>query len=186
MSLENKIIGIVFIQDLEIKECFLNELIKLNSIYNVTLIPILKEKYFNKNINQFSKITKNKPIFYNRDIIVKKSIKKFDFLILVGCSNNIISKLVNKKFNNNILNIIKICKINKTPIIIGVNIKNFSNISLKNLELLYGKNGYYFIPFKVTNPITAPNKLCFESTFLIKTLFSVKENIQIEPLISFL
>ena len=94
MSLENKIIGIIFINDLEIKECFKYQLMKIKSIYNVSLIPIVKDDYFNNNIDKFTKITKNKPLFYNKGIILKKDIKKLDILILVGCGDNIINKLI--------------------------------------------------------------------------------------------
>lgn len=186
MSLENKIIGIVFINDPEIKDYFEYELTKLKSIYNVILVPILKEYYFNKNIDKFSKIMKNKPLFYDKGIILENNIKKLDFLILVGCGDNIINKLSNKKFDNNILNIVKISKINKIPIIIGINIKNFNILSLKNLDSLYRRKEYYFIPFKITNPITNPNKLSFDSSLLVKTISLATKEIQIEPLISIL
>ena len=53
------------------------------------------------------KITKNEPIFYDKGIILEKNIKNFDFLILVGCGDNIISKISNQKFDNNILKLIK-------------------------------------------------------------------------------
>lgn len=186
MSLENKIIGIVFINDPEIKECFEYELIKIKSIYNTILIPIVKEYYFNKNIDKFAKITKNKPLFYNKGIILEKHIKNFDFLILVGCSDNIINKLLIRNFHNNILNIVKICKINKIPIALGINIKNFNSLSLNNLEKLYNKKEYFFIPFKMTNSIINPNKLAFDVSLFSKTILLMSENIQINPIISIL
>ena len=184
MRLENKIIGIIFVNDPEIKEHFEYELRKIRLIYNVILIPIVKESYFNKNIDKFSKITKNKPLFYNKGIILEKYIKNLDFLILVGCGDNIIDKLSNKKFDNNILKIIRICKINKIPIVIGANIKNFTNISLKNLENIYKQNNYFFIPFKITNPITNPDKLSFDFSLFSKTIILASENTQIKPLMS--
>ncbi len=186
MSLENKVIGIVFINDPEIKDGFKYELTKLKSMYKVKLMPILKEDYFNKNIDIFSKITKNKPLFYNKGIILEKYIKNFDFLILVGCSGNTINKLVTRKFDNNILNIVKICMLNKIPVIVGINIKNFNNVDMKNLELLYKRKEYFFIPFKITNPITNPNKLSFDSSFFIKTISLAEEKNQIEPILNFL
>lgn len=184
MSLENKIIGIIFINDLEIKECFKYQLMKIKSIYNVSLIPIVKDDYFNNNIDKFTKITKNKPLFYNKGIILKKDIKKLDILILVGCGDNIINKLSNRKFDNNILKIVKFSKINRIPVVIGINVRDFNNLDLKMLESLYKQKEYFFIPFKIPNPITNPNKLSFDSNLFIKTIFLATENIQIEPLIS--
>lgn len=186
MSIENKIIGIVFINDPEIKECFKYQLMNLNSTYNIQLIPIVKEDYFNKNIDEFSKIMKNKPLFYNKGIILEKAIKKLDILILVGCGNNIINKLSIRKFDNNILKIIRFSKINKIPVIIGITIKDFNNLDLKKIESLYKQKEYFFIPFKITNPITKPNKFSFDSNLFIKTISLAIENIQIEPLISML
>lgn len=187
MILENKLIGIVFVNDPEIKESFEYELRKIKLIYNnVILIPIVKESYFNKNIDKFLKITKNKPLFYNKGIILEKTIKKLDILILVGCSDNIIKRLLNKKFNSNLLKIIKYSRLNKIPIIIGVDIKNFDNISLKNIEFLCSKKDYFFIPFKITNPITNPDKVSFETSLISKTILFASENIQIKPLISVL
>ena len=184
MSLKDKIIGIVFINDPEIKESFDYELRKIKLIYNVIVIPIVKEYYFNMNIDKFLKITKNKPLFYNQAIILEKHIKNFDFLILVGCGGNIIERIANKKFDNNILKIVKICKINKIPIVIGVNIKKFNNVSLKNIEILSSQKVYFFIPFKTTNPITNPDKISSDFSLFSKTILLATENIQIKPLIS--
>lgn len=184
MSLENKTIGIVFINDPEIKECFKYQLIKIKSNYNVTFVPIVKDDYFNINIDKFTKITKNKPLFYNKGMILEKDVKKVDILILVGCSDNIINKLLNRKFDNNILKIVKFSRINRIPIVIGINIKKLNNLDLKKIESLYKQKEYFFIPFKITNPITNPNKLSFDSNLFVRTICLATENIQIEPLIS--
>lgn len=184
MNLKDKTIGIVFINDPEIKEDFIYELIKLQFKNDINIIPIVKELYYKQNIDVFSKITKNKPIFYNNGIILDKTVKKLDILILVGCSNKIIYKIANKKFDNNILKIVKQSMIKKIPILIGINIKNFNSVSLKNIEYLLDKKEYYFIPFKITNPVTDPKKVSFDYCFFIKTIYLSLENIQIEPIMS--
>lgn len=190
MILENKTIGILFISNLKIKDNLIYEFKKLKSIKNVTLLPILKSSYLdeksNHNIEIISKITKNEPLFYDKPTISKKIIKSLDILILVGCTGNIIYKLSINKFDNNILKIVKRYKIENKPIVIGINIKDFNFSYFKYIDRLYSKKGYYFIPFKVTNPITKPDTLSFDSSFLIKTTSLALENRQIKPIISFL
>lgn len=168
MNLKNKTIGIVFINDPEIKEGFIYELIKLQFKNDISIIPIVKELYYKQNIGEFLRITKNEPLFYNKGIILDKPLEKLDILILVGCNDKIIYKLANKKYDNNILKIIKQSLLKKIPVVIGINIKNFNSVSLKNIEYLVGKKEYYFIPFKITNPVTDPKKCLLIIIFLPK------------------
>lgn len=186
MSLENKTIGIVFIGNFVIKENLKYELIKLKTNYNINIIPIIKRYKTNINIDQIMKITKNEPIFYDKGIILEKNIKNFDFLILVGCGDNIISKISNQKFDNNILKLIKYSKLKHIPIIIGINIKKFNYISLMNIENLYKSKICFFIPFKITNPITKPDKISFDPGLLSKTISFASNGIQIKPILNFL
>ena len=186
MILENKVIGIVFINNFIIKDSLKFELLKLKSQNNITLIPIMNFNNLNNNIEIISKITKNEPLFYNKDIILEKNIKSLDILILIGCSYDLICKLAINKFNNNVLKIIKNCKIGNKTIVLGIDIKNFNFSSFNVIDKLYNKNGYYFIPFKINNPITKPDKLSFDSSLLTKTISLATEKIQIKPLLSFL
>lgn len=190
MNLENKTIGIVFINNLKIKDNLIYELKKLKAIKNVTIIPIMKldnlNNKLNYNIEVISKITENKPFFYNKSIIPKKIIKSFDILILVGCSGNVIYKLSINEFNSNILKMVKIHKIENKPVVIGINIKDSNFLFFKHIDKLYRKKGYYFIPFKIANPITKPNTWVFEPSFFMKTVSLSLKEIQIKPIISFL
>lgn len=186
MVLENKVIGIVFINNLIIKDNLKYELIKLKSIKNVTLVPIMNLNGSNNNIEIISKITKFKPLFYDKDIILEKTIKNLDILILIGCSYDLIYKLAINKFNNNILKIIKNCKKSNKTIIFGIDIKNFNFSSFNAIDKLYNKSKYYFIPLKITNPITKPDNLSFDPSLIIKTASLATEKIQIKPILSFL
>lgn len=186
MILENKTIGIVFIGNFIIKDNFEYEIRKLKIKYKINLIPIIKRHNINTNMDKIIKITKNEPIFYDKGIILEKSIKSLDFLILVGCGDNIIYKITNQIHDNNILKLIKYSKEKHIPIILGINIKKFDYRSLMNIEILYKTKGYYFLPFKIPNPITKPDHFTFDPAFLIKTLEFSSQNIQIKPILNFL
>lgn len=186
MSLENKTIGIVFIGNFIVKENLKYELVKLKTNYNINIIPIIKRCKSDININQISKITKNEPIFYDKGIILRETIKSFDFLILVGCGDDIISKIANQKFDNNILKLIKYSKLKRIPLIIGINIKKFNYLSLMNIENLYKNKICFFIPFKIVNPITKPDKISFDPTLLLKTISFASNSVQIKPILNFL
>ncbi len=182
MELENKVIGILFVNNIIIKDNLIHELLSLKNIEKAKLIPIIK--FDMQNIKFMSKITKFNPIFYNKGIILEKTIKSLDILILVACSEDLIYRLSNKIYNNNILNIIRTCKINNKPIIIGINFKDFNFSQFNLLDKLYNQKGYYFIPFKINNPITRPNDLSFDSSLLTQTTLLALQNIQIKPIFS--
>lgn len=184
MSFENKTIGILFIDKLIIKDNLEYELIKLKKYNNI--MPIMNKYNSNINIAKISKITKNELLFYDKGIILENIIKSVDILILVGCGEGIIYKLANNKFDNNILKIVKLSKTKQIPLVIGINIKEFTSFSLMSIEKLYKKSDYYFIPFKLANPITQPNRISFDSTFLTKTIYFAFKGIQIKPLLNFL
>ena len=186
MSIENKTIGIVFVGNFIMKENLKYELIKLKTNYKADIIPIIKRYKTNINIDQITKITKNEPVFYDKGIILEKTIKSFDFLILVGCGDDIISKIANQKFDNNILKLIKYSQLKQIPIIIGINIKKFNYLSLMNIENLYKNKICFFIPFKIANPITKPDKISFDPGLFLKTISFASNSIQIKPILNFL
>ena len=190
MSLENKTIVFGFMEDFYIKEYLLYEINKMMKIKDLKIIPILnynKEKNIrkitDKDISLIEKITKNK-IYFNEDEINHKLIKSADILILTSCNEEFIYKIANNIFDNSILNFIRLYKENKKPIIIGINSNKKVFLDFKNIEKIYNKSSYFFIPIIFPNLISKPNLITFDSSLITKTIEAALDNTQIEPLIS--
>lgn len=191
MSLENKTIVFGFMEDFYIKEYLLYEINKMMKIKDLKIIPILnynKEKNIrkitDKDISLIEKITKNKMLYFNEDEINHKLIKSADILILTSCNEEFIYKIANNIFDNSILNFIRLYKENKKPIIIGINSNNKVFLDFKNIEKIYNKSSYFFIPIIFPNLISKPNLITFDSSLITKTIEAALDNTQIEPLIS--
>lgn len=191
MSLENKTIVFGFMEDFYIKEYLLYEINKMMKIKNLKIIPILnynKEKNIrkitDKDISLIEKITKNKMLYFNEEEINHKLIKSADILILTSCNEEFIYKIANNIFDNSILNFIRLYKENKKPIIIGINSNNKVFLDFKNIEKIYNKSSYFFIPIIFPNLISKPNLITFDSSLITKTIEAALDNTQIEPLIS--
>lgn len=191
MSLENKTIVFGFMEDFYIKEYLLYEINKMMKIKDLKIIPILnynKEKNIrkitDKDISLIEKITQNKMLYFNEDEINHKLIKSADILILTSCNEEFIYKIANNIFDNSILNFIRLYKENKKPIIIGINSNNKVFLDFKNIEKIYNKSSYFFIPIIFPNLISKPNLITFDSSLITKTIEAALDNTQIEPLIS--
>lgn len=48
---------------------------------------------------------------------------------------------------------------------------------------LLNRKHYYFVPFKQDNPITKPNSVVFDFSYIVKTLEYALDNKQIQPLL---
>lgn len=197
MSLEGKIIGILFLKDIYIKDEFIYEIKRLCNIEKARAITIIendnKNLILNKKIsekykNKLEIITNFKPIFINRCEIIESLIKKVDILILVRLDSKFIYDLKDKKVDTLVLDFINRYRITNKPILLGIDIDSKKSIfeSLKAVETLYKKENFYFIPFKISNPLTKPNRITFLPEFIIKTCYYALRGKQIEPIISFL
>ena len=53
---------------------------------------------------------------------------------------------------------------------------------LKIYGKLLNRKNYYFVPFKQDNPITKPNSVVFDPTYIIRTLEYALDKEQIQPI----
>ena len=99
MSLDGKIIGILFLKGIYIKEEFIYEIKRLCNIEKSSVITIIENdnKNCEKYKNELEIITNFKPIFINRCEIIENLIKKVDILILVRLNSKLIYDLKDKK-----------------------------------------------------------------------------------------
>ena len=55
--------------------------------------------------------------------------------------------------------------------------------SAENIGNLLNRKHIYFIPFRQDNPITKPNSLVFDSTYIVKTIENALEKKQLQPIL---
>ncbi len=187
MILENKNIGIVFIGNFYIKDNLLIELNKMSQKSHINITPIF-EKESNKekqsDICKRNSIFKNKAIFYLNNEIDNISIKRFDILIFVGFTIELLYKLNYKIFDNSIVKLIKMYEKENIPIILGLKTNIDIFIVFEQIKKLYNKSKYYFIPMIFPNPITKPELIIFDPSMISKTTEHALNKIQINPIIS--
>ena len=172
MKLENKNVGIVFIDDFYIKDNLFYQLNKLSKIKKVNLVPILNKdnnQILQSNVFKIRKITKNNVIYYSNHEIYRSFIKMFDILILIGFKGELLYKLNKKIIDNFVLKLIENYENENIPIVLGVKSNIDIFILFKQIKLNYNKNKYYFIPVLFPNPITKPKLISFDSSLIIKT-----------------
>lgn len=187
MKLENKNVGIVFIDDFYIKDNLFYQLNKLSKIKKVNLVPILNKdnnQILQSNVFKIRKITKNNVIYYSNHEIYRSFIKMFDILILIGFKEELLYKLNQKIIDNFVLKLIENYENENIPIVLGVKSNIDIFILFKQIKLNYNKNKYYFIPVLFPNPITKPKLISFDSSLIIKTAEYALNKKQIEPIIS--
>lgn len=190
MRLENKTIGILFMNNYYIKERLLYEIKRLSEIKNVEILPILENttsrsnnKIFRKNINEINKIAKNKSFLYDKEMD-NTQFRKIDVLIVIGFNIELMNQLYQKNFESSDFFIINYYEKINIPIIIGINgnIDFFSD--LNKIKILLDKKQYYIIPFLFPNPITKPNLITFDTSLIIKTTELALNKVQLKPIIS--
>lgn len=71
---------------------------------------------------------------------------------------------------------------NENPIVIAVSTNNALSGNAVNIGNLLNRKNYYFVPFRQDNPITKPRSIVFDSEYVIKTLESALDRIQIQPI----
>ena len=187
MKLENKNVGIVFIDDFYIKDNLFYQLNKLSKIKKVNLVPILNKdnnQILQSNVFKIRKITKNNVIYYSNHEIYHSFIKMFDILIIIGFKGELLYKLNQKIIDNFVLKLIENYENENIPIVLGVKSNIDIFILFKQIKLNYNKNKYYFIPVLFPNPITKPKLISFDSSLIIKTAEYALNKKQIETIIS--
>lgn len=192
MNLENKTIGFAFTGSFCTFRKTIEELKKISKIKDINIIPIMSFNSFNLDtkfgkatdfIKEIEDITGNKIIHTIQDAEPIGPKKMFDILIVVPCSGNTISKLANDIIDTPVTMAVKSHLRNNRPVVLGISTNNALSGAAENIGKLLNRKNYYFIPFKQDNPITKPNSLVFDPTYIKKTLEYALEQEQIQPII---
>lgn len=72
---------------------------------------------------------------------------------------------------------------NSNPLVIAPSTNNALSGNAVNIGKLLNMKNYYFVPFRQDNPITKPNSIVFDSTYVVKTLEAALDGEQIQPLL---
>ena len=72
---------------------------------------------------------------------------------------------------------------NQNPLVIAPSTNNGLSGNAVNIGKLLNMKNYYFVPFKQANPISKPNSIVFDASYIIKTLEYALEGKQIQPIL---
>lgn len=192
MNLENRKIGFGFTGSFCTFRKTIDELKKLSKINNISIYPIMSFNSFNLDTKfgnavdfekEIEEITNNKIIRTIPDAEPIGPKKMFDILIIAPCSGNTIAKLANDIIDTPITMAVKSHLRNNRPVVIAISTNNALSGSAENIGKLLNRKNYYFVPFKQDNPITKPNSLVFDPTYIKKTLEFALDNEQIQPIL---
>lgn len=192
MKLEGKNLGFAFTGSFCTFNKIIIELKKLSQIKDINIIPIMSFNSFELNtkfgyakdfINEIENITNNKIIHTIVDAEPIGPKKLTDILIVAPCSGNTISKLANDIIDTPVTMAVKSHLRNDNPVVIFISTNNALSGAAENIGKLLNRKNYYFVPFRQDNPITKPNSIVSDPTYIQKTLEEAIEYKQIQPLL---
>lgn len=192
MKLEGKNIGFAFTGSFCTFQKTIEQLNKLSEINNINITPIMSFNSYNLDtkfgnakdfIIQIEEITKNKIIHTIPEAEPIGPKKLFDILIIAPCSGNTISKLANDIIDTPVTMAVKSHLRNNRPVVIAISTNNALSGAAENIGKLLNRKNYYFVPCKQDNPITKPNSIVFDPTYIIKTLEYALDKEQIQPIL---
>lgn len=192
MKLEGKNLGFAFTGSFCTFNKIIIELKKISQIKDINIIPIMSFNSFELNtkfgyakdfINEIENITNNKIIHTIVDAEPIGPKKLTDILIVAPCSGNTISKLANDIIDTPVTMAVKSHLRNDNPVVIFISTNNALSGAAENIGKLLNRKNYYFVPFRQDNPITKPNSIVSDPTYIQKTLEEAIEHKQIQPLL---
>lgn len=192
MNLENKKIGFAFTGSFCTFEKTIQELKKLLQIEGVEIFPIMSFNSYNLDskfgnakdfIKRIEELTNNNIIHTIPDAEPVGPKKMFDILIVAPCSGNTIAKLSNDIIDTPVTMAVKSHLRNDRPVVIAISTNNALSGAAENIGRLLNRKNYYFVPFKQDNPITKPNSVVFDPSYIKMTLEEALDNHQIQPIL---
>lgn len=96
---------------------------------------------------------------------------------------NTIAKLANDIIDTPATMAVKSHLRNDSPVVIAISTNNALSGAAENIGKLLNRKNYYFVPFKQDNPISKPNSVVFDPTYIQKTLEYALDKEQIQPIL---
>lgn len=191
MILVNKKIGFAFTGSFCTFNKVIEEMKKLKK-EKLEIYPIMSFNSYNLNtkfgnaidfISKIEEISQNKIIHSIEEAEPIGPKKMFDILIVAPCSGNTISKIASDIIDTPVTMAVKSHLRNNRPVVIGISTNNGLSGNAENIGKLLNRKNFFFIPLKQDNPITKPNSLVCDFTYMKKTLEYALENEQIQPIL---
>lgn len=192
MDLKGKRVGFAFTGSFCMFRRTINELKKLSEIENISIFPIMSFNSFNLDTKfgkavdfekEIEEITQNKIIRTITDAEPIGPKNMFDILIIAPCSGNTIARLANDIIDTPVTMATKSHLRQNRPVVIAISTNNALSGAAENIGKLLNRKNYYFVPIKQDNPITKPNSLVFDPTYIKKTLEYALDREQIQPIL---
>ncbi len=192
MNLEGKKIGFAFTGSFCTFKKTIEQIENLKKIQGLEITPIMSFNSYNLDtkfgkaenfIKQIEEITNNKIIHTIPDAEPIGPKKMFDILIVAPCSGNTIAKLANDIIDTPVAMAVKSHLRNDRPVVIAISTNNALSGAAENIGKLLNRKNYYFVPFKQDNPISKPNSVVFDPTYIKKTLEYALDKEQIQPIL---
>lgn len=190
MTLENKKIGFCFTGSFCMFSKTIEALERLSIIKGIEITPIMSFNSYNLDtkfgkardfIEKIESITKKKVIHTIVDAEPIGPKKMFDILIVAPCTGNTISRLACDIIDTPVTMAVKSHLRNLRPVVIGISTNNALSGNAENIGRLLNRKHYYFVPVRQDNPITKPNSLVFDTSYIKWTLEEALDGKQIQP-----
>lgn len=190
MTLENKKIGFCFTGSFCMFSKTIEALERLSIIKGIEITPIMSFNSYNLDtkfgkardfIEKIESITKKKVIHTIVDAEPIGPKKMFDILIVAPCTGNTISRLACDIIDTPVTMAVKSHLRNLRPVVIGISTNNALSGNAENIGRLLNRKHYYFVPVRQDNPITKPNSLVFDTSYIKWTVEEALDGKQIQP-----
>jgi len=192
VNLEGKKIGFAFTGSFCTFRKTIEQMENLMKIKDIQITPIMSFNSYNLDskfgkaeefIEKIENVTNNKIIHSIPDAEPIGPKKMFDILIVAPCSGNTIAKLANDIIDTPVTMAVKSHLRNDRPVVIAISTNNALSGAAENIGKILNRKNYYFVPFKQDNPISKPNSVVFDPTYIQKTLEYALDKEQIQPIL---
>lgn len=108
---------------------------------------------------------------------------KYDVMIIVPCSANMLSRIVSGAYDCPVALCAKAMIRNSKNIIIGISSNDILGISGVNLMRYINMKHFYILPIYQDDPISKPNSCTSDYSYIKESIYKALMNIQIQPIL---
>ncbi|HBG01967.1 MAG TPA: dipicolinate synthase subunit B, partial [Firmicutes bacterium] len=109
--------------------------------------------------------------------------KILDCLVVAPCTGNTMAKLANAITDTAVLMAAKTQLRNRKPLVLAISTNDALGLNAKNLGILLGVEGMFFVPFGQDNPTEKPRSLVADMDLIVPTIEKALIGKQLQPVI---